>query len=95
RDAIGRARKVLERLKRDPVPARLLGVDHLDLSAAVVKYPDDGASANDLLGRLRRLTEEASRRPDHQQVAVLGGPGPNFEGATFATLEGPVSETDR
>jgi hypothetical protein len=71
RDAIARAREAVEQMERDPVPARLLGVDHLDLLAAIVTYPDDGASAAVLVSRLQQLIEEASHKPDGQKMAFL------------------------
>jgi transcriptional regulator with XRE-family HTH domain len=69
RDADARARQAVDQLERDPAAARLLGVDHLDLLAAVVSYPEDGVSAITLLNRLHQLIGKASREPDRSKMA--------------------------
>ena len=61
--ALEQTQRLISRLERDDVATRLLGVGRLALSAAVVSFPEDGATPSDLLAGLEAMLVQGPRVP--------------------------------
>ncbi len=69
--AMSTVQALVQKLEEDSLAVRLLAVERLVISAAVVTFPEDGTTASSLLFRLEELLLQAPSSPARVRVSTL------------------------